>query len=106
MAVTVSNVQSNHRGIACNVLGDGATTTFTVPHGRFNRTGTATAFCVFNHTVLDSRSGRGGFRAPTDGTVIASTASVSGAVFNVTTGSAIGNGVLAHVVALHDGEAD
>ena len=108
MAVTISNLQQNHRGVAYQYTGDGSTTQTTVLHARFVRPSmpVSKVFVVTGVTKFDTRSERGGLRAAIDGTAVSATATISGGNLTVTTSPAVGNGLVASVVALHDGPTE
>jgi hypothetical protein len=104
MSLTPLNLQQNHRGVAYSYVGDGATTTTTVPHARFVRTSmpVSKVFVTTGSTKFSTRSERGGMIAAEDGTPVTATASITGGNLTVTTNPAVGNGTTAYVVALHD----
>jgi hypothetical protein len=104
MAITVSNISENHRGLAYSYTGDGSTTQTTVKHTRYLRNmHTAKAFVVTGATKFSTRSERGGLRAAEDGTAVTATVAID-AQGNcvVTTTPAVGNGLVASVVIVHD----
>lgn len=106
MAVTIANKIENHRGVYCEVTGDGSTTAIVINHGRgiFDGTMTAQAFAVTAPTVIkECKSGRGGFIFPSDGTpVTISSVSITKTTLTVNTQSAIGNGTKAYVSVIFD----
>jgi len=106
MSISATNVFQNHRAVAFQFTGDGSTTSITVPHGRFGRSGTAQAFVVTGGTKFSTRSGRGGHSFPEDGTAVTATATVSGLNVILTTSPAVSNGVVAFCTVVHDGETD
>jgi len=104
MAVTVTSISENHRGLAFQYIGDGSTTQTTVKHTRYTRgTHTAKAFVVTGATKFNTRSERGGLRAAEDGTPVTATVAID-ATGNcvVTTSPAVGNGLVANVTIVHD----
>jgi len=101
MAITVSNVQQNHRSLYWEYTGDGATTasSATFPlhlHGKQ----TAVATVTTGPTTFESGH-RGGLNYPTNGTnVPVASCTISGNTITVTTSAAVGNGTKAYVVAV------
>jgi len=103
MSVTISNVQENHRALAWRYTGDGVSTSTVVNHTRFTRSiHTAKCFVTTGATKFSTRSERGGIRAAEDGTAVNATVSISGNAVTVTTSPAVGNGIVADVVVVHD----
>jgi hypothetical protein len=104
MSVTVSTVSENHRGLAYSYTGDGSTTQTTIKHTRYLRNiHTAKAFVVTGATKFSTRSERGGLRAAEDGTVVTATVAIDSAGnCVVTTVPAVGNGLVASVIIVHD----
>lgn len=106
MSVTIANQMENHRGVAWEVTGDGATTSFTVTHHSFrkaNHTVQVTGSLV--GTSKDRGSGKGGLQAEMGGTAIAITSASlapTTGVITVQTTSAIGNGAKGYFVAVFD----
>src|SRR5437899_615697 len=108
MAVTIANQIENHRGLSWEVTGDGATTSWTVTHGRFAKPNhSLQVFGVTSPTSFSRRSGRGGLFTAEDGTAVAVTStSLSSKTLTVNTTAAIGNGTKAYFVAVFDQPAD
>ena len=106
MAISVTNLQFNERGLAFRFIGDGATTVLpAVTYPRHVRPGTtATVFVETNHTSHSGdRSNRTGLTTGV-GTLVSASVAVSGTQFTVTTGAAVGNGVPASVEIVFTGE--
>jgi hypothetical protein len=105
MAVAVTDIQFNERGLAFKFTGDGATTVLpAVNYPRHVRPGTTAAvFLETAHTSHSVRSGRTGLTTGV-GTPAAATVSISGTAFTVTTGAAVSNGVPAQVEIVFQSE--
>jgi hypothetical protein len=104
MSVTLSNISENHRALAYTYTGDGSTTQTTIKHTRYLRNlHTAKAFVVTGATKFSTRSERGGLRAAEDGTAVTATVAIDAAGnCIVSTTPAVGNGLVASVVIVHD----
>jgi hypothetical protein len=104
MAVTATGLSENHRGLAFTFTGDGSTASITVKHTRYLRNmHTAKSFVVTGATRFSTRSERGGLRAAEDGTPVTATVAIDAqGNCTVTTVPAVGNGLVASVIILHD----
>jgi hypothetical protein len=103
MAVVISNVQHNHRGLYFEATGDGATTALTVNHaGRPHTNTTATARVITSPTSYSHRSGNGGFLFPEGASAAVSSVVITAASATVNTSAAIGNGTKAYVAVVFD----
>lgn len=107
MSVTVSNQVENHRAVSFQFTGDGSTTSIVVAHGRYKQPlgkRTVQAFLTTGSTLNERRSGRGGLRAPTDGTAVALNSVTEDTAGNVTivTTAAVTNAVVCTGVIVFD----
>ena len=104
MAITVSNIQFNHRGVYGEFTGDGATTAVPVPlPGHYGgQTITGTAYVVTAPSSFTHRSGRGGFLMPHGTDAAITSATVASGTLTVNTSAAVGNGVKAYVAFVFD----
>ena len=106
MAITVSNVQENHRSLYWEYTGDGATkaSSATLPlHLHPGSTGVAT---VTTAATAFEPGHKGGLNYPTNGTNWPATVSISGNTVTVTTNTAVTNAVKAFVVVVFDQYSD
>lgn len=104
MAITVSNIQHNHRGVYGEFTGDGSTTAIPIPltahYGGQTITGTASV--VTTPTSYSHESGKGGFLFPKGTAATVSSATVASGTVTVTTSAAVGNGTKAYVAFVFD----
>src|SRR5258708_1576323 len=98
MAITLSNIQQNHRGCYGEFTGDATTTTIPIPltqhYGGQALTGVATVTTA--PTSFTHRSGKGGFLFPHGTDQSIGSALVANGIMTITTNVAVGNGIKAY----------
>ncbi len=109
MALTVTNIIQNDRGIGFEFTGDGATTV--VPPFSFShdhpRAGTITATLFTNAAPVKGSRGRTGLLGVGTGTAVAlASATYSNGVISITTSAAVANGTVCYGEVSLDNFAD
>ena len=105
MAITASNIMHSHRGCYFEYVGDGASTSISVPLTPTHYAGQAisgVATVRTGATAFTNESGKGGFLFPAGTNVAVASATVANGSLTVQTSAAVGNGVKAYAAFIFD----
>jgi hypothetical protein len=104
MALTATNIQQNWRATYCEFVGDGSTTTITIPDGIHygGQSHTGNAFVVTVPTSFSHRSGGVGFLFPEGTPIPVSSATVVNGSVTINMSSAVANGTKTYASFVYD----